>query len=384
VSGASNRARCGVALGTPPAGAPGDLLGPLALALEARVARRTARPARDCPEARLELVFAAEALEPDERARLLDAAAERVLPVRPGALTRAVFAARTLSELARELAGARPLLAAWEAYRAARPAPRVLGILNVTPDSFSDGGRWLAPPLAIAQGQALCAEGADLLDVGGESTRPGAEPVAAEVELARVLPVVTALAPHTTLSIDTTKARVAEAALAAGARIVNDVSGACREPEILARVAAHGAGVILMHARGTPRDMQHAPHYDDVVREVAAHLRARAAAAWQAGIEPSGIALDPGLGFGKDLAHNLALLRALPELTSLGFPLVVGLSRKRFLGALTGEERPERRDHATAAGVALAHARGAALHRVHDVRAARAALALARALEEQD
>ncbi|MEQ1894415.1 MAG: dihydropteroate synthase, partial [Planctomycetota bacterium] len=220
-----------------------------------------------------------------------------------------------------------------------------------------------------------------MLDIGGESTRPGAEPVALEDELARVLPVVEALAPRGALSIDTTKARVAAAALAAGARVVNDVSAARLEPEILALVAAHGAGLILMHMRGTPRDMQREPHYDDVVREVTAHLRARAAAAWQAGVALERIALDPGLGFGKDLNHNLALLRALPELTSLGFPLVVGLSRKRFLGALTGEERPERREHATTAGVALAHARGAAWHRVHDVCAARAALAVAAALE---
>jgi dihydropteroate synthase len=357
--------------------APEELLGELAQALEARVARRSRR---DGDEA--ELLFRAEALAPLERARLLAAATHTAPAAAAGQLTRARFPVDVLRQLGESHAFARPLSAAWQAFRAPRPTPGVLGIVNVTPDSFSDGGQHLRPESAIAHGEELARLGADGLDVGGESTRPGAAPVAGEEELERVLPVVAALAVRAPVSIDTTKVRVAEAAFAAGASILNDVSAGRNEPEILALAAERRAGVILMHMRGTPRDMQREPRYDDVVREVAAHLRARARAAWQAGVAPHRIALDPGLGFGKELAHNLELLRALPELASLGFPLVVGLSRKRFLGQLTNEERPERRGDATTAAVALTHARGAALHRVHDVGAARAALAIARALGE--
>jgi dihydropteroate synthase len=217
--------------------------------------------------------------------------------------------------------------------------------------------------------------------VGGESTRPGAEPVPAEVERERVLPVIAALREaRARLSVDTTKAGVAQAALEAGAEAVNDVSAGRNDPAMLPLVAEHGAALILMHAQGTPRTMQTAPRYQDVVREVAAHLRERARAAWQAGVEPARIALDPGFGFGKLLEHNLELMRALPELRSLGFPLCVGLSRKSFLGRLTGLEEPRERDEATRAATALAAYLGAELHRVHTVRSVRSALAIARAL----
>jgi dihydropteroate synthase len=257
-----------------------------------------------------------------------------------------------------------------------------MGILNVTPDSFSDGGAFLDPDRAVARGRAMLAEGADLLDVGGESSRPGSQPISAALEIERVLPVIAALARdgRTTVSVDTTKASVARAALEAGASVVNDVSAGRNDPELLSLVAERGAGLILMHMQGTPHDMQRAPRYDDVVREVVGHLRERARAAWQSGVGPERIALDPGLGFGKSLAHNLALMRALPEMRSLGFPLCLGASRKSFLGRLSGEERAERRGSETTAAVALGAFLGAEIHRVHDVGAARAALTVARAL----
>jgi dihydropteroate synthase len=257
-----------------------------------------------------------------------------------------------------------------------------MGILNVTPDSFSDGGETLDAERALARGLALLDEGCELLDVGGESTRPGAERVPAERECERVVPVLTALARagRGVLSIDTSKASVARAALAAGAEVVNDVSAGLRDPELFALVAERGAGLVLMHMRGEPRDMQRAPRYDDVVREVTAHLRARARAAWQAGVDPARIALDPGIGFGKLLEHNLELMRALPELRSLGFPLCVGVSRKSLLGRLSGQADARARGSETCAAVALAAYLGAEIHRVHEVAAARAALSVAQGL----
>ncbi|MSR61406.1 MAG: dihydropteroate synthase [Planctomycetes bacterium] len=259
-----------------------------------------------------------------------------------------------------------------------------MGIVNVTPDSFSDGGQQLDPARAIAHGRELLAQGADWLDVGGESTRPGAQAVAAEVECERVVPVVAALAAAGAgVSIDTTKARVARAALEQGAQVVNDVSAGRFDPELLALVAERGAGLILMHMQGTPQDMQRAPHYADVVDEVARHLRARARAAWLAGISPARIALDPGFGFGKDLEHNLALMRALPELRSLGFPLCLGVSRKSFLGRLSGEREPARRGSETLAMLVLGAELGAELHRVHEVAPARAALSVVQALVDR-
>ncbi len=257
-----------------------------------------------------------------------------------------------------------------------------MGIVNVTPDSFSDGGLHATEDAAVAHGLALLAEGADVLDVGGESTRPGAEPVSAEEEMRRVAPVVRRLAEAgAVVSVDTMKARVAEAALAAGARIVNDVT-AGRDPAMLPLVAREGAGVVLMHMQGEPRTMQQDPRYHDVVKEVAAFLHDRARAALAAGVARDAIVLDPGLGFGKTQAHNLALLRGLPEIAALGHPVLVGASRKGFLGALAGAKDPADRVEASIAAHALAVARGASIVRVHDVKAHKRALAVADAILE--
>lgn len=248
----------------------------------------------------------------------------------------------------------------------------VMGVVNVTPDSFSDGGRWLDPGEAVAHGLELHAEGAAILDVGGESTRPGADPVSAEEELRRVEPVVGALheqAPGAVISIDTMNAAVAEAALAAGASYVNDVTALRGDPEMAAVVAGAGCDVCLMHMAGTPRTMQDDPRYGDVVAEVVSFLGERVEAAVSAGIEPARIQLDPGIGFGKTLEHNLELLRRLDEIAAIGFPLVVGLSRKRFLGELTGREEPAARVAASVAGAVLAWESGATVLRVHDVAA---------------
>src|SRR5919197_4532311 len=250
-----------------------------------------------------------------------------------------------------------------------------MGIANVTPDSFSDGGLYLDPERAIAHGRELAADGADLLDVGGESTRPGASPVGADEELRRVGPVVGALATSegATVSIDTSKAAVAEAALAAGATVVNDVTALRGDPELAGVCAASGCEVVLMHMLGTPRTMQEDPRYDDVVAEVKSFLRARIEAAVDAGIAQERISIDPGIGFGKTLAHNLELLRRLRELRELGRPVVVGTSRKSFLGRLTGREVGDRLGGTIASSV-LALANGADILRVHDVGAARGAV----------
>ena len=232
-----------------------------------------------------------------------------------------------------------------------------MGVLNVTPDSFSDGGRWLDPEAAVTHGLRMVAEGADVIDVGGESTRPGAEPVPVDEELRRVLPVVEALAGHVRVSIDTRKAEVAAAAIEAGATLVNDVSAS------LAPVAAAGgAGWVAMHMQGDPRTMQQAPTYDDVVAEVRAFLVERA--------ESSGVGevwIDPGIGFGKTLEHNLTLLRRLGELVAIGYPVVVGTSRKAFLGKLTGGAGVDDRAEASVATAAWSLSQGAAMVRVHDV-----------------
>jgi dihydropteroate synthase len=256
----------------------------------------------------------------------------------------------------------------------------VMGILNVTPDSFSDGGRFLDVPAAVAHGRRLVAEGADLVDVGGESTRPGAAGVDAAEETRRVIPVVEALAAEgVVVSVDTSKPEVARRAVEAGAEIVNDVTG-LDEPVMREVVAVSGAGVVVMHMQGTPRTMQEDPRYGDVVAEVEAFLLARAASAREAGVEPACIALDPGIGFGKGLRHNLVLLRDLARLTSHGLPVLVGTSRKSFLGRLTGVEAPELRDGSTAVTVALAVERGASVVRVHDPRSAREAVMVAEAI----
>ena len=232
-----------------------------------------------------------------------------------------------------------------------------MGVLNVTPDSFSDGGRWLDAGAAVEHGLQMVQEGADVIDVGGESTRPGADPVDTDEELRRVLPVIEALAPHTRVSIDTRKADVARQAVAAGASLVNDVSAT------LAPVArAAGAGWVAMHMQGDPRTMQQAPAYDDVVAEVTAFLVERAEAA---GVDE--VWIDPGIGFGKTMEHNLALLAHLDQLVATGFPVVVGTSRKSFLGRLTGGAEPEDRVEASVATAAWALSQGATMVRVHDV-----------------
>jgi dihydropteroate synthase len=236
-----------------------------------------------------------------------------------------------------------------------------MGVLNVTPDSFSDGGKWLDPDAAVAHGLDLAAAGAAVVDLGGESTRPGAEPVAEDEELRRVLPVVEALAPHVRVSIDTRKRRVAEAALAAGATLLNDVSASLHEV-----AAAAGAGWVAMHMRGEPRTMQLDPHYDDVVREVRDFVVARAEAAGAAGVDE--VWIDPGIGFGKTVAHNLVLLRRLRVLVDTGFPVLVGTSRKGFLGRLTGGAPVDDRLEGSLATALWAMREGAAMVRVHDVR----------------
>jgi dihydropteroate synthase len=245
--------------------------------------------------------------------------------------------------------------------------PAIMGVLNVTPDSFSDGGRFLDPAPAVAHGRLLAAEGADLIDVGGESTRPGAEPVGEQIELERVLPVIEGLAGGPTpLSIDTSKAAVARAALAAGASFVNDVTALRGDPDMAGIVADAGAEVCLVHMLGEPRTMQDDPRYQDVVAEVRRFLEERLAFAVGMGIPEERIWLDPGIGFGKTLEHNLELIRRLDEIVAVGRPVVFGASRKRFLGALTGRPEAERVAGTVAANL-LAFERGAAMFRVHDV-----------------
>jgi dihydropteroate synthase len=254
----------------------------------------------------------------------------------------------------------------------------VMGIVNVTPDSFSDGGRYFEPAAAIAHGQELEAEGAAILDVGGESTRPGAEPVPADEELRRVLPVIEGLQAAGTsaqISIDTSKAVVAEAAMRAGAGLVNDVTALRADPAIAELVAGFGADICLMHMLGEPRTMQRDPRYHEVVSEVKAFLEQRMAFAVAHGIAEERILLDPGIGFGKTLEHNLELLRRLDELVALGRPIVIGTSRKSFLGKLTGHAVGQR-DAATVATNVLAYERGARVFRVHDAGPTHDALAI--------
>ncbi|WP_460775598.1 dihydropteroate synthase [Microbacterium sp. GXF7504] len=252
----------------------------------------------------------------------------------------------------------------------------IMGVVNVTPDSFSDGGRYLDHHTAIAHGLRLSSDGADILDVGGESTRPGAERVGVEEEQARVLPVVAALAARgAVVSIDTMNAATAVAAVAAGARIVNDVSGGLADPDLLAAVAETDAEIVLGHWRGHSREMYRDAVYTDVVREVTAELLGRIDAAAAAGIAPSRVIIDPNIGFGKRGAQNWDTLRALPHLTGLGPRVLVGTSRKRFLGDVLGEDADlDRRDLATAVTSALAARDGAWAVRVHDVAASRDAI----------
>ncbi|HTU31583.1 MAG TPA: dihydropteroate synthase [Solirubrobacteraceae bacterium] len=251
-----------------------------------------------------------------------------------------------------------------------------MGILNVTPDSFSDGGRFTDVPRAVAHGLAMEREGASIIDVGGESTRPGAEPVSEQDELARVVPVIEGLRAaglEARISIDTSKAAVAAAALEAGAELVNDVSALRADAGMAELVAARGVTCVLMHMRGEPRTMQRDPRYEDVVGEVRSFLQERLGAALDAGVAEDRIWLDPGIGFGKTAEHNLALLRELPRLTDLGRPIVIGTSRKSFLGRLTGRDFTGLAA-ATVATSVLAYERGARVFRVHDVAPTRDAL----------
>jgi dihydropteroate synthase len=263
--------------------------------------------------------------------------------------------------------------------------PRIMAILNVTPDSFSDGGEWFDFGDAVEHARALVAEGAHILDVGGESTRPGAAPVALDEELRRVVPVIRALSgAGAQLSVDTMKLTVAEAAVEAGATYVNDVTAFRHEPEIAGFVADRGCDCCLMHMLGEPRTMQDDPRYDDVVDDVRAFLEERAEFAVREGVREDRIMVDPGIGFGKTLEHNLSLLRRLDEIVAVGFPVVVGTSRKSFLGRLTGREDPHERVAGTVATTVLALERGAAVFRVHDVGPTKDALAVATATLRAD
>ncbi|HET6971446.1 MAG TPA: dihydropteroate synthase [Phenylobacterium sp.] len=263
------------------------------------------------------------------------------------------------------------------AARSARPL--VMGIVNLTPDSFSDGGRHIAPQAALEQARTLIADGADVLDLGAESTRPGAEPVAARVEIRRLIPVIAALRAESAIpiSVDTMKPEVARAAVAAGATMWNDVTALRHAPESLETAAALGCDVVLMHMQGEPQTMQAEPHYDDVAGEVAAFLAARAEAAMAAGVAREKIWLDPGVGFGKHRTrHNLPLLAGLDRIVALGFPVLLGASRKSFIGAIDREGPADQRlGGSIAAALAGAKARVAAV-RVHDVRETVQALAV--------
>ena len=255
-----------------------------------------------------------------------------------------------------------------------------MGVLNVTPDSFSDGGVFLEADRAVEHGLRIVEEGADLVDVGGQSTRPGSQPVTVEEETARVVPVVGELtARGVVVSIDTSRPEVAAAALGAGASVVNDIT-ALGSPDMAGLVSEAGAGLVLMHMQGTPATMQLEPRYDDVVGEVRDFLVERAARAREAGILPERICLDPGIGFGKTIEHNLELLRHLDALTATGYPVLVGTSRKAFIGTLLGGVPPAGRVEGTGATVALAVASGAAIVRVHDVAAAVAVCRVADAI----
>jgi len=265
--------------------------------------------------------------------------------------------------------------------------PLVMGIVNVTPDSFSDGGLHLLRDAALAHARQLVAEGADMLDIGGESTRPGAQPVSIQEELDRVIPVIEGLCGASVpifpvpVSIDTCKPEVMQAAIAAGAQMVNDIN-ALQDAAAMNAVAASSAAVCLMHKQGKPQTMQQHPHYQNVVDEVSAFLRERIAAAETAGIQRNRIVIDPGFGFGKTLAHNLSLLRELKKLTELGVPVLAGLSRKSMLGALTGQDVGDRLSASVAAAL-IAVQRGANIVRVHDVRATVDALKIWNAVNTQ-
>jgi dihydropteroate synthase len=262
--------------------------------------------------------------------------------------------------------------------------PVVVGILNVTPDSFSDGGNFLDPEAAVEHAASMLDEGADILDVGGESTRPGSDPVPQEEERRRVVPVVERILserPEAVISVDTYRSGTATAALEAGARLINDVTAFRGDPSMASVIKEAACPVILMHMQGEPKTMQKEPHYEDVVREVRDFLAERAEYAVWAGVWPENVIVDPGIGFGKNLEHNLELLRNLDVIVDLGFPVLIGASRKSFIERITGvQEEPKDRVSGTLATTVLAYERGATFFRVHDVRANREALAVAEAV----
>ncbi|MDP9456417.1 MAG: dihydropteroate synthase [Actinomycetota bacterium] len=265
------------------------------------------------------------------------------------------------------------------------PGPVLFGILNVTPDSFSDGGEFFGAAPAVSHAERLLDEGAHAIDIGGESTRPGSDPVSPEEEARRVVPVVRGILearPGTRISVDTYRASTAGAALDAGAAIINDVTALGGDPRMAGLVAERRCPVVLMHMLGEPKTMQENPHYDDVVREVRDYLAAKAEEAISAGVDPANVILDPGIGFGKTMKHNLELLDRLETLVELGFPVLVGTSRKGFLGKITGSEDPKARVFGTVATSVMSYERGATLFRVHDVRANREALEVAAAVRE--
>lgn len=262
--------------------------------------------------------------------------------------------------------------------------PLIMGILNVTPDSFSDGGRYSDVSSAVQQVEKMLAEGVDIIDVGGESTRPGAEPVAADEQLRRVVPVITAIRQFTDtlISIDTTSSRVASAALAAGANMINDVSGGRQDADMFALAAAADVPIIIMHSQGTPKTMQDSPYYEDVVREVLEALQERIRTALQAGVKKDNIAIDPGIGFGKRKQDNLDLLAHLDVLVALGFPVLLGTSRKRFMGSICEVAEPAELVTATAVTTALGVMAGVKMFRVHDVKENRQAADVAWAIRQ--
>lgn len=360
------------------------------LALELNPGARATGAEGDPADDRIAVTFRGAGLGAGARRRLAGLPGAAFLPGIGGAATgrETLLVARAgLARAAGDCQEAAVLLEARKCLEREPNPPEIMGVINVTPDSFSDGGEYFDPKRAVEHGLELEAQGATILDVGGESTRPGAEPVSEHEEARRVLPVVRELArrTRTPISIDTRKASVARAALEAGARMVNDVSAGEADGDMLATLAEHDCRVVLMHTRGEPKDMQADPRYADAPSEILGYLRRRLAACAEAGVDPERVLVDPGIGFGKRLEHNVAILRRLPELRSLGRPILMGVSRKSFIGHITGEgsrasggARPSGpnglsgqsgtdRVGGTSAAVAFSVLGGAEFLRVHDV-----------------
>ncbi len=358
-------------------------LSPLALPVRASVAPTRPPFAVARSIGWVEVSFRAGGLDPDELARIA-AVSKSLLPTASSTRREVLGCPRFAlehPELATSALAA--LLAAHDRANLPSVKPRLMGVVNVTPDSFSDGGLHLDPSRAVEHALAQIEAGADLIDVGGESTRPRSEPVSLAEELRRVVPVITALAKRTRvpISIDTMKSAVARAALDAGATIVNDVSAGLADPAMFSVVAERRAGYVAMHMQGDPRTMQIAPHYEDVVAEVTDFLRERCFRALDAGVPRETLWIDPGIGFGKTLEHNLELLRRLRELRSLGLPILLGVSRKAFITKITGlDTAPAQRIGGTAAALTLGVLGGAEILRAHDVAIMREAALVARAI----